>query len=504
MSAPGCFQAVQAIQESDDPGYARNPLDPALLAEEILQTEFARVEGSWRLKRWHGSWWHWREGRYLELSKETLESVVVAHVQGKIDTLNLIATYEHGEKAELRELSPTLVNTVELALKALTQVSDDAEIPSWVGGGTAGPFVVMRNGLLDIEAALRGEAKALRPHSPKWFSTVALEYEYRSDLGLDERKIAQAAPGWVKFVNETFEGDHERVRRLQEISGYVLVAGNDLERFFLFVGGGGTGKSKTLEILQRLVGEANCTNVPLHELGSRFSGYGAAFSLLNVAGELDPAKRTNEAILKSWTGRDRIKVERKNKDPLSVRPLSKLIFSGNGAPKFTDRSRGVWRRLEMMVFEREVPADQIERGIAARLSRELPAIFAWALVGLKRVREQGGFTRSSICEVAFEAHRRESHPEIVFLEDHYVVSKGAFAEKQETYERYRIWADRRGIKDVLLETDFAKAVCRQFPEVDPEYRPRRTQDGKTRGARGRVYLNLKLREGAGSPGARLV
>lgn len=479
--APSCLQSVQSIQ--DDPHYEDRAIDDPFRLAPIIRERVGP------LVCWQDCWWQYEGGAYRQVSAAFLKSLVAAEAQREFN--------ESGHQTrddKPASVTPALVTRTLLALAALTTEDKSLEAPYWIGkyGPAEGPYLVFRNGLLNVDRALAGETDHCRAHTPAWFSQVQIDYDY-IPLPLSNIDFREVCPDWLAFLYEALEGDSRRIAMVQELFGYCLEPGNRLQKFFLVTGQAGSGKSTVLEILRALLGgAANCTSVPLSDLGSQFSGYSAAFALANIAGEVDPGKTVHEALIKAWVGGDYVKVEQKYEPVMSVRPLSKLIFSMNEPPPFADRTEGIWRRLVPMPFNWVVREHKAEdRDLGERLrGNELSGILLWSMAGLRRLRKRGAFTRSEVIEQAVEEHKLESQPERRFLLEHCQYREDLPARDsvpcEKLYQEYQNWCARAGVKKLLEDTRFGKQVRAVFPGVE-RARPR-TSDG----SRVWVYEGLTL------------
>jgi hypothetical protein len=77
-------------------------------------------------------------------------------------------------------------------------------------------------------------------------------------------------PRWLRFLEEVLEGDKDRISLLQEWFGYCLTHDTSLHAFMVLEGSGANGKSVVCEILTKMLGVDNVSNVPLEVFADRF------------------------------------------------------------------------------------------------------------------------------------------------------------------------------------------------------------------------------------------
>ena len=271
-------------------------------------------------------------------------------------------------------------------------------------------------------------------------------------------------PLWLRFLAEVLEGDTERIRLLQEWSGYLLTPDTSLQRMLALLGDGGNGKSVALDLLTAMVGPDNVSHVPLENFGDRFQLTSTLGRLANIAAEVSSCDKVAEGPLKQFVGGDRMQFDRKYLSPVYARPTARLIVAMNNLPPFADRSPGLWRRMIVLPFRVTIEPERQDPQLASKLKAELPGIFNWALSGLRRLRQQGRFTEPRVCVEAREECRTEMNPARVFLAEQCEEDPAAEVATVEVYEAYRSWADTRGYRP-FDNGAFGKEVFRRFAKV---------------------------------------
>lgn len=276
---------------------------------------------------------------------------------------------------------PAHAQTVRDVLRAEVGRIDIEAVSKWIN---------MSNGMLDWNAVV---APDLVPHHESYLSTVQLPVIY---------KRSAVCPAFDDFLSWAVAP--EDVLRVWEILGYLMMSGNPLQRAIMLVGGGGNGKGVLLEVIKRLLGEANCTSVPLHDFAdNRFVTAELFGRLANVCGDIDATYIENTSRIKEITGEDTVMGERKGQDPFYFKPWCKMVFSANDIPGSADSSRGWTRRFELVNFP-NTPA-MADRTLKDRLTTpaSLSGIALKAVWALRGLMERGDFAHGAARE---EANRR--------------------------------------------------------------------------------------------------
>jgi putative DNA primase/helicase len=411
------------------------------------------------LRHWRGEWWHWDGKRYGKLAEDDLGSQLTAIVKEDFDRLAAAIS----EKP--LQVSRSCIGNVLNALKSMTAVSSEVEQSVWLtSNDRATDYLALANGLVNIEQLLVHHQSTLTPHSPDWFSTVCLPYDY------DKTATCSA---WAGFLHEVLERDQERINLLQEWFGYALLHDTSQQKFLVLEGEGGNGKSVVLEILAALVGTTNVSHVPLEVFGERFQLTPTIGKLLNIAPEVGEVGRPAEGVIKQFTGGDRMYFDRKGVAGVEVYPTARLVIAANNRPAFVDRSNGLWRRMMLLPFRVSIPEERQDRTLGRKLKLELPGIFNWAVEGLRRLRQNGRFTEPRLSREALDAYKRESNPARTFLTEYCAADPRAAVPTSHLYARYREHCNAAGIRP-LNESEFGKELRRAYPGVE---RTRVRRDG---------------------------
>jgi P4 family phage/plasmid primase-like protien len=365
-----------------------------------------------------------------------------------------------GPPPTVPKVTTALVGNVMLAISGDVLIAAENPQPYWLGPDP-GPrnWMALRNGLLDIEALLAGAQQPLRPHSPLWFSPSCLPFDFdpRADC-----------PLWKAFLARNLGDDPGKVLLLQEWAGYVICHGSSLQKMLMMVGEGANGKSVVIAAFLALLGEDNVSTVPLELFGERFRLVGTVGKLLNLMAEVGEIDKVAEGQLKAFVVGDPIEVEKKYKQPFTVRPTARIMLATNNAPQFSDKSDGIWRRALLLPFIIQIPPEEQVKGMDKpdfwQAAGEPPGILNWALVGLHRLRaNKGAFTVPQSCREAVEKLRADSNPARRFLLDRYECdpTAGWQAAKDEVYQDYRVWCGANG-HHPLAEIGFGREVMRTF------------------------------------------
>ena len=290
-------------------------------------------------------------------------------------------------------------------------------------------------------------------HTARFMSTACLPFAFDPDAQCQR---------WEGFLDEVLP-DPESRQLLQEVFGYSLTHDTSQQKFFVFVGSGGNGKSVVQQVLLSLLEPANVSAVPLKQFGEKFALAVTLGKLVNLTSEAGDFTREGEEQLKRFTGGEVMQFERKYGAPFPAKPTARLIVSTNELPKIHDRSDGLWRRLIVLPFLVTIPEEKRKPHLVDELRQELSGIFLWAVAGAQRLQERGRFIEPDSCRVAWDTFKRDSNSARLFLEEHYQARQGGEVGTVALYSHYRDFCQKNTLT-VLNRPDFTKEVKRVFPD----------------------------------------
>lgn len=304
-----------------------------------------------------------------------------------------------------------------------------------------GTIFISKNGVITFK----------EKHDYKDAATNILKFNYDTSA---------KCPKWTKFLRDIMS-DEDDIKTLMEFIGYCFMPSHEFESFlFLYGKSGANGKSVILDTIRNFFGEDNVSSLQLQQ----FEGHqlcALTNKLLNIGSEIDKngTDKGQLANLKAIVStKDAITINPKNEEPYSLLPSEKpkLAFAGNEKPK-SGIDNGVFRRMLLIVFDKEVKDNQKIRGLSDRFSDELAGIFNMALEGLKRLIKQNKFTRSKRMQTELEDYRDSVNPLRTFVKDTIVADADYFVPSVPLYKIYLAYMNDKGGKPIA-QKNFAQAL----------------------------------------------
>lgn len=291
----------------------------------------------------------------------------------------------------------------------------------------------------------------------------------------------------------------EARRTLQQFSGISLL-GVPLQRFMFHYGEGANGKSVFLELLVRLLGKSFAVGLPTESIigGADRNGGSASPDLIRLFGkrmvrvlELPEGKPLQSELIKKLTGGEEIPVRTLFKGYIDFMPRAKPHMSGNGLPKITDTSNGLWRRMLFLRWPVTIAeADMRDPEVmVTEMLEEAPGILNWLCEGALDFLKNGLYIAPSVANDV-KAYRREMDIVMQFVEDCVEKAPGEFVQARAMYLAFKDWC-AANTKSPLFETKFGREMKRHCTRE--ETRVRRYVDVKLRDDRPRVSAADKQR-----------
>lgn len=234
------------------------------------------------------------------------------------------------------------------------------------------------------------EKLELLPHAPEYGMTYTLPYRYLPET-------AGHMPMFDQFLNDSWATDADygdKLLALQEAIGVSLMGkAPQYQMAFLLFGQAGAGKSVLQAIMRGLMPTGSSSALGPSDWNDKFMPAEMFGKVINFAGELSETRPIPGDIFKRVVAGEEMQVQFKNQSPFVMIPECAHWFNSNHLPKTRDSSEGFNRRWLILEFNNKISAEKriIDLDVQI-LEHEREAIVAWALLGYKRLVEQGFYT----------------------------------------------------------------------------------------------------------------
>jgi putative DNA primase/helicase len=248
------------------------------------------------------------------------------------------------------------------------------------------PYILnISNGLLDIRN------RELKPHSRDYLSLNQLKVKF-DPLVKPKR--------FDRFIERCLP-DYDQMLLVLDMFASCLWRTCRLKKSLLLVGPTDTGKSTFLNVVIRLLGEENVSNVALQDLETnRFQTVNLVGKLANVYSDIDKKELTQTRRFKTTTGGDRITVEKKFMHSFETYIYAKDLYSANQIPDTQDESDAFFNRWIVIPFEQQILPENQDRNLFEKLTteKELSGILNALLKRLRSIIEEGTIPNAPTAE----------------------------------------------------------------------------------------------------------
>lgn len=369
--------------------------------------------------------------------------------------------------------------------------------------------IALDNGILDIETLEIREIE----ESDYVLNRIPVEFEKPEEFVDDYEKLG--CPKWGEFLRDAVPEEKQR-KKLQEFVGYTLMHWTTRhEKGLMLLGPTDSGKGVFLTTVEYLIGQENVSNHSLQYLANKMWGrQDLATNMSNIRHDLDTDMIAKMGKVKEMISGDPIMAAKKRQDPVKINPVAKQLYSANSPPKRKIEDDAFYNRWLTVLFPNSKPKEEQDKELVEKLTGltrntenshqyegELPGIFNWALVGLRRLKQNNGNFTGEIASSATQQLWQEYGSTVDnFKKEFLVKEEGAKIPTRAAFEAYKMYAQVDG-----LETEGHSGFSRQINN-DPEIRKgsRKINGEQWSWAEGieksdnskRCFLGLRLKSGA--------
>lgn len=458
---------------------ASNPLLSARAFLESLRTP----EGEDTVRCYVGDFLRWEGVAYRPVEEVEIRRMLYRFLE---DAWTRVRTPD----GEVRELpfSPTKtkVDQVIDALRAESFIPNAIPIPAWLDERKADPRECLpcRNGIVHLPTFVEGTRQYLESPTPLYFSTCSLPFDFFDD--------SPSASSWLAFLDQIFEGDQEAIECLRQWFGYCLTPDTRYHKLLLLFGPPRSGKGTIARILTALLGALNVANPTLCSLTMNFGLWPLIGKTLAIIGDARLSGRTDQAIVTerilSITGEDSLTIDRKNREPVTVRLFCRLMMLTNELPRLSDASGALSSRFVILRLRQSFLGKE-DTTLESRLLGELPAILLWAIQGWHTLRTHGKFLVPASSTAAVEELDELASPIIAFARERCSIAAGHTVECLDLFQEWQSWCAAQGREHSGSAQTFGRDLTAAYPYITTS-RPRiggvrvRQYEGITVGADG--------------------
>ena len=304
-------------------------------------------------------------------------------------------------------------------------------------------LVHVANGVLD----LRRDEVVLLPHDPKFrfFASAGIRFDEHAKCPRFEKELLGAAltPDDIKL--------------LQLVIASILLGANISHLILLIRGGGGTGKSTLLWIIERIIGEHAVAHLRTNHLLGRFESSAFIGKRMLVGSDVpgDTLKEKGARLLKSLTGGDLLEAEFKYvAAKKQIRGDFHVVLTSNGRLRIAlEGDEEAWRRRLVVVdFDGQKPAHPIPSFADILVREEGSGILNWLVAGAvafrKVLQETGTLPLTKTQRERIDELLTESDNVRSFVRERLVADRNSTVTSDELLRAYLDFCEQRTVEPV--------------------------------------------------------
>ena len=278
---------------------------------------------------------------------------------------------------------------------------------------------------------------------------VPVRNEYKFDYFINIRYIPNSnldvAPVFKKYVESSI--GMEQYECLMRVLGYCLSSLTKGRKAFVFYGMGKTGKSTILNVLESVIGGGLVSHEPFHTMSNERSKAHYEGKRINISRETSTKVNRNEESFKSLISCEYTTGSEKFEKQKDFIPTLSFIFAGNTDLEFAHLDDAILDRLVYLIFNKEIPEDQIDLDLEEKLLAEKDVIFSLALDSLKGlIQDKFEFKMAPIAEEHIKHRRLLIHSAESFLQEKCRLSENGKVSKVALYDSYVSFCKANALK----------------------------------------------------------
>lgn len=322
---------------------------PSLLAEYMLKNNDMLIV---RFDSGKKDFYWYEKDIYYKLS----DSDVMSRIKKEIDSYNI------------RLVQMKIIRETFELMSLFTETIPMSEM------NTNENIIVFENGVLHLDTM------QLTAHSPVYKTSIKIPCIWNESN--------TEAPVFTNFLNTISSGNKEISNLLLQFIGLAIsnIPGWRTKKALFLCGKGNTGKTQLRNLVDRIIGQENCSGIDLSTLEEKFGLYEICFKRLVGSADMSGKDLAELKSFKGLTGGDTQFSSIKNTTGINFRFNGVLWFCANEMPKFGgDRGDWVYDRMIIVECTNVVPVEKRDPLILEKMYNERDAIVTMAVHALKEV-----------------------------------------------------------------------------------------------------------------------
>lgn len=305
-------------------------------------------------------------------------------------------------------------------------------------------LINVRNGMYDVTL------NTLRPHHPKYKSTIQLNVKYNSSA---------LCPNILKFMQEVVSSEDMLV--LLQYTGYSCIQDIKQQRALVIEGPMQNGKSTFIDLVCNMVGQENVAEQSIQSLNTdRFAKAQLNGRLINMFPDLPKKKLYDNSVFKMLTTDLWIDGEEKYVRKFRFKNTIHQIYSANQLPDVDDPDElAFFRRWIIITFPNSFSGKNADKNMLEKLTTEteISGLFNIAMIGLRELLSHDMFCYTQNVKDIQMRYLSKSNPVLAFVSN-FVEYSDTDIIKQDLYIAFADWCKSQNITPTIANNIFGQKI----------------------------------------------
>jgi putative DNA primase/helicase len=310
-----------------------------------------------------------------------------------------------------------------------------------------------QNGVLDLKTG------TLKQHSPeyRWTKIVPASFD-----------PAAACPTFEQSLRYWFNDDQQMIDFMAQLVGMGLTGDTSEQKLVKMLGNGKNGKSVLADMVAYLAGDyASVTRPEVFLINAKGSNHNYIAEMRGCrfvfASEFPQGSKVNTALLKEFSGGEKIKGRQLYQESITFRPEFLLMTTTNWPWIVEGEDGAILRRMVIVPFDRVIPEELRDRNLIDKLKSEVDGILAWAVRGCLDWQRNGLRVPQKVTE-QLDMYATNMDMFGAFVDERLTVDATAEIQASELHSAFNNWLEGKKEERVSQKV-FGSIASRKFKPV---------------------------------------
>lgn len=321
-------------------------------------------------------------------------------------------------------------------------------------------IINFQNGIYNLKTNI------LSPHTPKVYSTIQLPCDYIETT--DDAKL------FNNYLDTLTSGDKQKAKLILQYMGVALsnIKGYRFKKSLFLIGEGNSGKSQIKQLVEKILGDTNCSAQDIFQLEKRFGTANLYNKRLVGSADMSFQNVKELATFKKLTGGDTVFAEYKGENGFDFVYNGLIWCCGNEMPTFSgDQGEWVYDRMIIIECNNVISPEKQDKHLLDKLMLEAPAIISMALNALKDVMVDYRFDIPDSCIKILDIYKSDNDIVRKFYAECCIPRQpGRYSTgtTKDIYNYFLCWCNENYSGAIVKKSEFNNRLCKLLKTTKQE------------------------------------